>query len=163
MIRQKGARIRKKERKKESCNIKFVPGIDVCASYRVWRTKKQPGFSVNDNKTFISNKITTNIMLHLETYFVVIEECQSQDIPAARGATAITAYCCKNRGGAHPWAGSLFRAPLCSLRITLIQLSEYKLDCSLFLFTKNTRRFVYSCDCLSYRTVVRVLTRHQYK
>jgi hypothetical protein len=52
--------------------------------------KKLPGLIVNVSKGFISNRITTNVILRLKSYFAVIKEYLSPDISAAGGATVIT-------------------------------------------------------------------------
>jgi hypothetical protein len=51
-------------------------GHAVISSFSVeWITKKDPSLSVNINKSFISNKRITNIMLYLKSCLVVIKEC----------------------------------------------------------------------------------------
>jgi hypothetical protein len=38
---------------------------------------------------FVANKRTTNIMLHLKSYFAVFKECLSPDFPGPGGPTVI--------------------------------------------------------------------------
>ena len=51
--------------------------------------KSSPGLSANGNNSCASNKRTTHVTQHLKSYFVVVKECYSGGIPAARGAAAI--------------------------------------------------------------------------
>jgi hypothetical protein len=85
----------------------------------VWRTKKYPGRNYTSSRTLLNNKRTANVTLHLKSCFVVIKECQSPGIPAARRAVVITwlRLLPLNPGTfPYPWAGLLFLSPFCTYR-----------------------------------------------
>jgi hypothetical protein len=55
--------------------LSFISPHPKMAKDTGWRTKKQPSLSVNGNKHYIINNRTTNVILHENSYFVIIKEC----------------------------------------------------------------------------------------
>ena len=81
--------------------------------------EKYPGLSFTSSRSWINNKRTANVTLRFKSCCVVIKECQSPGIPAARWATVITwlgLLLLKPGISPYPWARLLFRELLCKYR-----------------------------------------------